>query len=78
MPVRPEGTGAFPVASSESTMAARKRAQGAGGTTKNTTPLRKARGLMAEALTILDTASTSAAAATLDLAIHKLDQEIGA
>jgi hypothetical protein len=60
-------------------MAARKRAQGAGGTAKDaTTPLHDARKLMVEALAILDSASTSAAAATLDLAIHKLDREIGA
>lgn len=58
-------------------MAARKRAQRAGGTTKDASPLHKARRLMTEALMILDSASTSAAAATLDLAIHKLDREIG-
>ena len=36
----------------------------------------EARGLMKQALTLLDECSLSAAAATLDLAIHQLDREI--
>jgi len=44
----------------------------------NASSLGKARRLMAEALVILDSASTSAAPAMLDLAIHTLDHEIRA
>ncbi|HWW63143.1 MAG TPA: hypothetical protein VNZ43_00125 [Sphingomonadaceae bacterium] len=47
-----------------------------GRTIGDATSLRAARALMEEALAILDIVSTSPAAATLDLAIHQLDDEL--
>jgi hypothetical protein len=57
-------------------MVANKQPRGTAGTPENANRLRAARQLMADALIILDDTRASAAAATLDLAIHALDRDI--
>jgi hypothetical protein len=57
-------------------MTARKRPRDGTGQPEDANQLRAARQLMTDALIILDDTHASAAAATLDLAIHALDRDI--